>query len=71
MSRVITQFMQKYHARKAWVTTDKARAILDSASAIYAVEEGEITVPSLGNQRRFVRTLRFEQIVPDPTGGPT
>ena len=61
--KIVTQYMEKYHARKRPVTTEEAAQIVATASVIYAVEQGEIIIPSYDNQRRLVVTMRFEQIV--------
>jgi hypothetical protein len=59
-----TIYGEKYVSRAKHVTADEARAILDTASVIYAVEQAEIEIPSFENQRRLVCVLRFEKILP-------
>jgi len=59
-----TIYSEKYVSRAVHVTADEARAILNTASCIYAVEQGEIEIPSFENQRRLVCVMRFEQILP-------
>lgn len=58
-----TIYNEKYVSRAVHVTADEARAVLDTASCIYAVEQGEIEIPSFENQRRLVVVMRFEQIL--------
>ena len=65
-NRVVTTYMEKYHARKVGVAYEHAKAVLDGASSVYLVERGEITIPGLDQQRRQVCTLRFERILTDP-----
>lgn len=59
-----TIYSEKYVSRAAHVTADEARAVLDTASVIYAVEQGEIEIPEFENQRRLVCVMRFERIIP-------
>ena len=63
-TRVTTLYMETYFSRAKHVTQAEALSIAQEASCIYAVEQGEIEIPSFENQRRLVCTLRFERIVP-------
>jgi len=58
-----TIYNEKYHSRAVCVTADQARAVLNSASVIYAVEQGSIEIPEYENQKRMICVLRFERIV--------
>lgn len=58
-----TIYSERYVPRTVHVTADEARSVLDTASCIYAVEQGEIEIPSYENQRRLVCVLRFERII--------
>jgi hypothetical protein len=62
-----TIYSEKYFTRAVHVTADEARGVLDTASVIYAVEQGEIEIPSFENQRRLVCVMRFERIIPKDT----
>ncbi len=66
-----TIYNEKYVSRAVHVTAEEARSVLDTASCIYAVEQGEIEIPSYENQRRMVCVMRFEKIIPkdEPTNG--
>lgn len=59
-----TIYMEKYVSRAVHVTQAEALAIAQESSCVYAVEQGEIEIPSFENQRRLVCTMRFERIVP-------
>jgi len=61
-----TIYSEKYFSRACHVMPHEARSVLENASVIYGVEQGEIEIPSLDNQRRMVCVLRFERIVPKP-----
>ena len=63
-TRTTTIYMEKYVSRAVRVTQVEALSIAREASSVYAVEQGEIEIPSFENQRRLVCTLRFERIVP-------
>jgi hypothetical protein len=69
-TRVVVNYMEKYHTREAGVTSGEARAVLEGASVIYAVEQGTITIPEYENQERMVCTLRFERIIAPPRADP-
>jgi hypothetical protein len=60
-----TIYSERYVSRAVHVTANEARSVLDTASVIYAVEQGEIEIPSFENQRRMVCVMRFERILPD------
>ncbi len=60
-----TIYNEKYVSRAVPVTSDEARNVLDTASFIYAVEQGEIEIPSYHNQRRLIVVMRFERILPN------
>ncbi len=62
--KTTTIYNEKYYSRANHVTADEARSILDTSSVIYAVEQGEIEIPSYENQRRLVVVMRFERILP-------
>ena len=68
-TKTTTIYSEKYVSRAVHVTADEARAVLDTASVIYAVEQGEIEIPSFEKQRRLVCIMRFEKILPkdEPT----
>ena len=57
-------YVERYKSRAVHVTQAEAQAVLDTASVIYAVEQGEIEIPSYEHQRRLMVTMRFEQILP-------
>lgn len=59
-----TIYNEKYFAREVHVTEAEALRIASEASVIYAVEQGEIEIPSYENQRRIVCVMRFERILP-------
>jgi hypothetical protein len=65
-TKTVTIYNEKYYARERHVTAAEAQSIIDTSSVIYAVEQGEIELPSFENQRRIVCVLRFERIVPTP-----
>lgn len=58
-------YREQYYAREVHVIQAEARSILETADYIYAVEQGEIEIPSFDNQRRIVCVMRFERIVRD------
>lgn len=59
-----TIYNEKYVSRAGHVTVAEAQSVLNTASCIYAVEQGEIELPEFENQRRLVCVLRFERILP-------
>ena len=65
-TRTKTIYNEKYYSRAQHVMATEAQSILDTASCIYAVEQGEIELPDYEGQRRLVCVLRFERIVPKP-----
>ncbi len=65
-TRTKTIYAEKYFSRAKHVMATEAQSILDTASCIYAVEQGEIEIPDYENQRRLFVVMRFERIVPEP-----
>lgn len=63
-ARLRTIYGEKYVHRRKEVMRDEAKAIVEDASVIYAVEQSEIEIPSFDNQRRLVCVMRFEKILP-------
>jgi hypothetical protein len=59
-----TIYNEKYVSRAVHVTIEEALKIANEASCVYAVEQGEIELPSYENQRRLVVVMRFERIIP-------
>jgi hypothetical protein len=53
-------------SRRSCHTDRSIKEIAGEADCIYAVEQGEIEIPSFNNQRRIVCVLRFERIVSEP-----
>jgi hypothetical protein len=57
-------YNEKYISRAVHVTQTEALKIAGEATCIYAVEQGEIELPTYENQRRLICVLRFERIIP-------
>jgi len=64
-----TIYNERYITRAVHITQSEALKIAEEASCIYAVEQGEIEIPSFENQRRLVCVLRFERILPKESNG--
>lgn len=62
-TKTITIYSEKYYTRANQVMPNEALAVAQGADVIYAVEQGEIEIPSLDKQRRMVCVLRFERII--------
>ncbi len=69
-AKTITIYNEKYYAREHHVMPNVALSIAQEADTIYAVEQGEIEIPSYDHQRRLVCVLRFERIVRSATEEP-
>ncbi len=69
-TKTVTIYNERYYARANHVMPHEALAIAQEADVIYAVEQGEIEIPSLDKQRRLVCVLRFERIVRAATDEP-
>ncbi len=64
--RVKTIYNEKYVTRAVPVMRSEALKIASEASQMFAVEQGEIEIPTLQGQRRLLVVIRFEQIIREP-----
>ena len=62
-AKTVTIYSEKYYARENQVMRNMALEVAKDADVIYAVEQGEIEIPSYDKQRRMVCVLRFERII--------
>ncbi len=62
-AKTVTIYSEKYYARENHVMPHVALQVARDADVIYAVEQGEIEIPSFGKQRRMVCVFRFERII--------
>lgn len=66
-TKTVTIYSERYYARSNQVMPHEALAVARDADVIYAVEQGEIEIPGLNQQRRLVCVLRFERIIRSET----
>lgn len=62
-TKTVTIYSEKYYSRANQIMPHEALAVAQDADVIYAVEQGEIEIPSYDKQRRMVCVLRFERII--------
>ena len=62
-AKTVTIYSEKYYARENQVMRHVALEVAQDADVIYAVEQGEMEIPSYDKQRRMVCVLRFERII--------